>query len=150
MSVPFARQVQASTSPSGWAKVCPVCGEHIAVVERKDAESFTGEEYVIHYRERHGDDALRRAEHLAEVNKVVADRLMPVRIAAWRYINAQAEFLTAMVADPYHDAHDPEPARQLTSNLADVVGEARAALIESLNDTADLVPLARVDRAPVA
>lgn len=51
--IPYAFEEEDATSPSGAVKVCPECGERIPVLVRKDFESFTGEEYVAHYREAH-------------------------------------------------------------------------------------------------
>lgn len=53
MPVPYAFQETDTASPSGFVKVCPVCGERIPVIERKDFESFTGIEYVNHYEAEH-------------------------------------------------------------------------------------------------
>lgn len=36
--------------------VCPVCGLRIQLVQRKDWESFTHQEYVQHYEEQHQEE----------------------------------------------------------------------------------------------
>lgn len=44
--IPYARQQVMSY---GVVAVCPECGERVPLLERKDSESFTGNEYAAHY-----------------------------------------------------------------------------------------------------
>jgi hypothetical protein len=52
--IPYAQQ-QRDPNTQSWFMSCPICGTRIALVARKDFESFTAQEYSAHFAKEHPD-----------------------------------------------------------------------------------------------
>ena len=55
MFVPFAKTIIVGRKAH---KVCPTCGEHVALKEKKDFESYSGKEYVEHFKAKHPEQVV--------------------------------------------------------------------------------------------
>lgn len=53
IGIPYARQVIKGKRVFA---VCPVCHEHIALLTRKDEDSFSTRPYADHYQEKHAQE----------------------------------------------------------------------------------------------